>query len=227
MRVLYVEDSRHLQKPVVKALKASGYAVDAAADGEDGLWQAQNHDYDVLVLDIMLPGMSGLEILDTLRAEGNDTPVLFLTAKDTVGDRVNGLRKGADDYLVKPFALEELLARVEALSRRRYQKRTPKITIADLELNSAARIATRGGSPVDLAPRQFSLLEYLMLRKGQVVSRTEIEEHIYDDLISPMSNVIDSAVCALRKAISVSTKSKPLIHTSRGHGYIMEERNGS
>ena len=227
MRVLYVEDSQHLQKPVMKALKASGYAVDAASDGEAGLWQAQSHDYDVLVLDIMLPGLSGLEILDALRSENNDTPILILTAKDTVGDRVNGLRKGADDYLVKPFALEELLARVEALSRRRYQKRTPKIAIADLELDSSARTAIRSGRPLDLAPRQFSLLEYLMLREGQVVSRTEIEEHIYDDLISPMSNVIDSAVCALRKSISVSPRSKPLIHTSRGHGYIMEERNGS
>jgi len=227
MRVLYVEDSQHLQKPVVKALKASGYAVDAAADGEDGLWQAQDHEYDVIVLDIMLPGMSGLEILETLRKEDNDTPVLFLTAKDTIGDRVNGLRRGADDYLVKPFALDELLARVEALSRRRYQRGTPNVSIADLELDSTRKTVKRSGSAIELAPRQFSLLEYLMLREGQVVSRTEIEEHIYDDLISPMSNVIDSAVCALRKTISVSPKSKPLIHTSRGHGYIMEERMGS
>lgn len=227
MRVLYVEDSQHLQKPVVKALKASGYAVDAASDGDDGLWQAQNHDYDVIVLDIMLPGMSGLEILKTLRNEEDDTPVLFLTAKDTIGDRVNGLRRGADDYLVKPFALDELLARVEVLSRRRYQRGTSKVRIADLELDSTRKTVTRSDTPIELAPRQFSLLEYLMLREGQVVSRTEIEEHIYDDLISPMSNVIDSAVCALRKTISVTPKSKPLIHTSRGHGYIMEERNGS
>lgn len=224
MRVLLVEDSERLRKSLTTALKASGYAVDAEADGEEGLWLAKTHDYDVLVLDIMLPGLDGLELLDTLRRDGNETPVLFLTARDTVEDRVRGLRQGADDYLVKPFALEELLARVETLTRRRYQKRTSSVTVGDLELDSAAKTVKRDGMPVSLAAREFALLEYLMLRAGQVVSRTEIEEHIYDDLVSPMSNVVDSAVCALRKRIAVRADSAPLIHTRRGQGYVLEDR---
>jgi DNA-binding response OmpR family regulator len=224
MRVLLVEDSESLRRSLTTALKASGYAVDGAADGEEGLWLAQTHDYDVLVLDIMLPGMDGLQILDELRGGGNETPVLFLTARDTVEDRVRGLRQGADDYLVKPFALEELLARVETLTRRRYQRRTPTVTVADLVLDSAAKTVERAGVPIQLAAREFALLEYLMLRTGQVVSRTEIEEHIYDDLVSPMSNVVDSAVCALRKQIAVGADSVPLIHTRRGQGYVLEER---
>lgn len=225
MRVLYVEDSRHLQTPVVKALKASGYAVDSTTQGDEGHWMAQTHDYDVMILDIMLPGMSGLDILQRIRKEGKDTPVLFLTAKDSIEDRVNGLKKGADDYLVKPFALEELLARVESLGRRRYEHRTVEIEVDDLVVDTARKTVMRGGVPVDLAAKQYALLEYLMLRRGRVVSRTEIEEHIYDDLESPMSNVIDSAVCALRKSIDVSGESRPLIHTKRGHGYILESRD--
>ena len=224
MRVLVVEDSERLRKSLTMALKASGYAVDAEADGEEALWLARSHDYDVLVMDIMLPGIDGLEILDTLRKEENQTPVLLLTARDTVEDRVHGLRRGADDYLVKPFALEELLARVETLTRRRYQRRTPKVVVSDLELDPAAKSVARAGVPVSLAAREFALLEYLMLRAGQVVSRTEIEEHIYDDLVSPMSNVVDSAICALRKRIAVGPGSIPLIHTRRGQGYVLEAR---
>ena len=225
MRILFVEDSPRLQKSVTTALKASGYAVDATGDGEDGLWLGKTHDYDVMILDIMLPGMSGLEILEQLRKEGNETPVLFLTAKDTVEDRVHGLRQGADDYLVKPFALEELLARVETLTRRTYQKRTSDVIVADLELDSAAKTVQRAGKSIPLAAREFALLEYLMLRKGQVVSRTEIEEHIYDDMVSPMSNVVDSAICSLRKCIAVDSDSVPLIHTRRGQGYVLEDRS--
>ncbi len=225
MRILFVEDSPRLQKSVTTALKASGYAVDATGDGEDGLWLGNTHDYDVMILDIMLPGMSGLEILEQLRKEGNETPVLFLTAKDTVEDRVHGLRQGADDYLVKPFALEELLARVETLTRRTYQKRTSDVIVADLELDSAAKTVQRAGKSIPLAAREFALLEYLMLRKGQVVSRTEIEEHIYDDMVSPMSNVVDSAICSLRKCIAVDSDSVPLIHTRRGQGYVLEDRS--
>lgn len=178
MRILFVEDSTLLRKPVVKALKASGYAVDAAGDGEEGWWLAQAHDYDVIILDIMLPKLDGGEILRRLRAAGKDTPVLFLTAKDAIEDRVAGLRLGADDYLVKSFAIEELIARVEALGRRKYAKRSPKLAVADLELDQSAKTVRRGGCDVGLAPQLFALLEYLLLRKGQVVSRTEIEEHI-------------------------------------------------
>ena len=225
MRVLFVEDSKHLRKPVIKALKASGYAADDAADGEEGLWMAQNHDFDVIILDLMLPKMDGLTVLTKLREGGVNTPVLILSAKDSIEDRIHGLRTGADDYLVKPFAIDELLARVETLSRRTYEKRSSKVQIADLVLDSATKTATRAGQLLDLPPQQFGLLEYLMLRAGQVVSRSEIEEHIYDSNATVMSNVIDSAMNRLRKAISVGEVSKPLIHTRRGHGYIMEERD--
>ncbi len=223
MRILFVEDSAALRKPVVKALKASGFAVDATGDGEEGWWIARERDYDVIILDIMLPGLDGHEILKRLREAGNETPVLFLTAKDAIGDRVAGLRLGADDYLVKSFAIEELLGRVEALGRRKYQKRSPKLTVADLVLDSAAKKVTRAGQELSLPPQLFALLEFLMLREGRVVSRTEIEEHIYDETVSPMSNVVDTAVCALRKAIAISEDSAPLIHTRRGMGYVLEE----
>jgi len=223
MRIILVEDSAPLRKPVVKALKASGYAVDATGDGAEGWQMVQDHDYDVIILDIMLPGMDGREILRRMRAAGNETPVLFLTAKDAIEDRVTGLRLGADDYLVKSFAIEELLARVEVLGRRKYARSSPKLVIADLELDSATKTVRRGGQELKLAPQLFALLEYLLLRRGHVVSRTEIEEHIYDELVSPMSNVVDTAVCALRRAITISDRSVPLIHTRRGMGYIVEE----
>lgn len=223
MRILFVEDSEPIRKPVVKALKASGYAVDAAEDGGEGWQLAQDHDYDVIILDIMLPGMDGREILRRIRAVGNDTPVLFLTAKDAIEERVAGLRLGTDDYLTKSFAIEELLARVEALGRRKYAKPSPLLVAADLELDQAAKTVRRSGRELSLTPQLFALLEYLLLRKGQVVSRTEIEEHIYDEQVSPMSNVVDTAICALRRAITISDKSVPLIHTRRGMGYVIHE----
>ncbi len=224
MRVLLVEDSRRLRETIVMALKQSGYAVDATEDGDEGLWMAQTHNYDAAILDIMLPGLDGVSILKRLRAEENKTPVMFLTAKDTIEDRVNGLRTGADDYLVKPFALEELLARVEALCRRSYQEAAPVTQVGDLKLDTSAKRASRAGIDLDLTAREFALLEHLMLKQGKVVTRTDIEEHIYDDIVTPMSNVVDSAICALRKKIVVPNSDKPLIHTRRGQGYVMEER---
>lgn len=224
MRLLLIEDSGHLRKPLIQAFKASGYAVDTADNGEDGLWTAQTYDFDVIILDLMLPRLDGLSVLARLREEGDQTPVLILSAKDSVEDRITGLQRGADDYLIKPFALEELLARVEVLSRRGYQNRNPLLKVADLELDTVKKKAKRLGSELDLAPKQYALLEYLMLRTGQVVSRTEIEQHIYDSNARVMSNVIDSAVSGLRKAITVDENSKPLIHTRRGHGYILEEK---
>ncbi|MEM9282288.1 MAG: response regulator transcription factor [Verrucomicrobiota bacterium] len=224
MRLLLVEDSRRLRETIALALKQSGYAVDATGDGEEGLWMAQTHPYDAAILDIMLPGLDGVTILQRLRAEKNKTPVMFLTAKDTIQDRVHGLRTGADDYLVKPFALEELLARVEALCRRSYQEAAPVVQVADIKLDTSAKRATRSGTALDLTAREFALLEHLMLKNGKVVSRTEIEQHIYDDVVSPMSNVVDSAICALRKKIVVPGSKLPLIHTKRGQGYLMEER---
>jgi len=223
MRLLLVEDSAPLRQPVVKALKASGYAVDATGDGAEGWEMTKDHDYDVIILDIMLPGMDGREILRRMRAAGNETPVLFLTAKDAIADRVAGLRLGADDYLTKSFAIEELLARVEALGRRKYARHSPRLVVGDLELDQAAKTVRRSGCDLTLPPQLFALLEYLLLRKGQVVSRTEIEEHIYDELVSPMSNVVDTAVCALRRAIAITDQSAPIIHTRRGMGYVILE----
>ena len=222
MRIILVEDSSRLRDAVAKGLRESGYAVDATGDGNDGLWMAQENSYDVLLLDIMLPGMDGLTILEKIRDGGNQTPVLFLTAKDTIADRVKGLQRGADDYLIKPFALEELLARIDALCRRSYQQPSPKVSIDDLEIDTSAKMASRGGIRLDLTAREYALLEYLMMRQGAVISRTEIEEHIYDELVSPMSNVVDSAICNLRRKIATSESSSPLIHTRRGQGYVLE-----
>jgi two-component system copper resistance phosphate regulon response regulator CusR len=223
MRILLVEDSALIRNPVTKALKASGYAVDATGDGKEGWQMVQDHDYDVIILDIMLPGLDGREILRRLRVAGNETPVLFLTAKEAIEDRVAGLKLGADDYLTKTFAIEELLARVEVLGRRKYAKRSHILVAGDLELDQAAKIVRRGGHELNLKPQLFALLEYLLLRKGQVVSRTEIEEHIYDEQVSPMSNVVDAAVCTLRRAITISDKSAPIIYTRRGMGYVIHK----
>ena len=171
----------------------------------------------------MLPGLDGLGVLQRLREQGKLTHILLLTAKDTVNDRVRGLQMGADDYLVKPFALEELLARVQALCRRTYGRKAPRIQVADLEIDLHKKTATRSGRTIDLGPREYALLEYLALRRGDVVTRTEIEEHIYDGQADPMSNVVDSAICVLRKKIA-SPNSSALIHTRRGLGYVLEAK---
>jgi DNA-binding response OmpR family regulator len=222
MRVLVVEDSVRLQRNLVAALRHTGYAVDAAADGEEGLWLAESNDYDAIVLDIMLPKRDGLDVLRTLRQRGRPAHILLLTARDTVADRVNGLQAGADDYLVKPFALEELLARVQALCRRAYGTKQPRLTVADLEIDTLARTAHRAGRPADLTAREYLLLEYLARRRGEVVSRSDIEAHIYDGQVDPMSNVVDSAICTLRKKIAIPAGAAPLIHTRRGLGYVLE-----
>jgi DNA-binding response OmpR family regulator len=222
MRLLIVEDSARLQRTLVTALRRSGYAVDAAGDGEEGLWLAQSNEYDVIVLDIMLPKRDGLSLLAELRRCGSGVHVLLLTARDTVADRVQGLRAGADDYLIKPFALDELLARVQALCRRAYGAKQPRLQIADLEIDPLARSAVRGGQRIELTAREYLLLEYLAHRRGEVVSRSEIEAHIYDGQVDPMSNVVDSAICTLRKKISAGSAA-PLIHTRRGLGYVLDE----
>ncbi|MSR64904.1 MAG: response regulator transcription factor [Verrucomicrobiae bacterium] len=223
MRVLFIEDSTRLQTSVGSGLRKAGYAVDVIGDGEEGLWLAESNDYDVIILDLMLPGLDGLSLLGRLRAKEKTTHVLILTAKDTVEDRVRGLQKGADDYLVKPFALEELLARVQALCRRSYQRKNPRIVIGDLQIDTAARAVTRNDKPIELTPREFMLLEYLALRRGEVVSRTEIETHIYSDSSELMSNAVDSAICTLRSKIS-PPGAAPLIHTRRGMGYVLESK---
>jgi DNA-binding response OmpR family regulator len=224
MRLLLIEDSIRLRTSIGRGLHKAGYAVDSSGDGEEGLWLAQSNQYDAIVLDLMLPNLDGLSLLRSLRAKQNGTHVLILTAKDTVENRVNGLQAGADDYLIKPFAFEELLARVQALCRRSYQRKNPKIAISDLEIDTAARLLLRQGKTIELTPREFMLLEYLALRRGQVVSRTQIEAHIYSDDADLMSNTVDSAICILRKKISPAG-TRPLIHTRRGMGYIIEKES--
>jgi DNA-binding response OmpR family regulator len=220
MRILVIEDSERLRRSLAIGLRKSGYAVDLAADGAQGLWSAQSNAYDVIILDLMLPEVDGLTILQTLRRKEIDSQVLILTAKDSVEDRVRGLRLGADDYLVKPFAFDELLARIEVLTRRRHGIKSPQIVIGDLELDTAARTVRRGTEVIELPPREYALLEYLALRKGQVVSRTEIEQHIYDEHVEPASNVIDAAVYALRRKIDPAD-GPSVICTRRGMGYTL------
>ncbi len=222
MRVLFVEDSKRLQDYVAEGLRQAGFAVDVAGDGEEGLWAAESAEYDAIILDIMLPKLDGLSLLEKLRAQGITTHVLMLTAKDTVEDRVKGLTKGADDYLIKPFAFEELLARVHTLTRRSYGVKSSLITVGELLINTAQRTVLREGKELPLKPREYCLLEYLAFQKGKVVSRTDIEHHIYDERVEPMSNVVDSAICQLRKKIDTPSQAS-VIQTKRGMGYVMVE----
>jgi DNA-binding response OmpR family regulator len=221
VRILVVEDYLPLQRAVAKGLREAGYAVDVTGDGEEGLWFATTNEYDLVVLDLMLPKVDGLTILRRLRAAGRPSHVLILTAKDGVADRVKGLNQGADDYLVKPFAFEELLARVRALSRRAYCAKNPLIHIGDLRIDTPAQRVWRGKEEVVLTPREYALLEYLAVRVGQVVTRTDIWEHIYEFNSEADSNVVDVYIGYLRRKLE--RPDKPLlIHTVRGRGYRLE-----
>jgi DNA-binding response OmpR family regulator len=222
MKLLLIEDYEPLRKSVARGLREAGFAVDASGDGEEGLWYARTGDYDVIVLDLMLPKIDGLTILQQLRRQGNPVHILILTAKDTVADRVQGLNLGADDYLVKPFALEELLARVGALVRRKYAAKSPVIQVADLEIDRTSRAVRRAGRTIDLTAREYALLEFLALRVGQVVTRSEIWEHLYDFAAEPNSNVIDVYVACLRRKLEKDAQPR-LIHTRRGLGYLFGE----
>ncbi len=217
MRALVVEDYSPVRIAVTEGLVEHGFAVDSAADGEEGLWLAESNPYDVVVLDIMLPKLDGLGLLKRLRAKGSQVAVLLLTARDTVEDRVRGLDLGADDYLVKPFAFAELVARVRALVRRRYDTRAPTIVIDDLAVDTAKRLVRRGDELITLSAREYALLEYLALRAGELVTRTDIWEHVYDFNSDAHSNVVDVYVGYLRKKLGAP----PLIHTRRGHGYVL------
>jgi DNA-binding response OmpR family regulator len=221
MRVLLIEDSERLQRSVATGLRKAGYAVDVSGDGNEGLWYARSNAYDVIVLDLMLPGLDGLTLLRRLRQSGRDAHVLILTAKDTVEDRVVGLRAGADDYLIKPFAFDELLARVQALARRQHWVKNPQVTIGGLRIDTSARTVWRGERQIELSAREYAVLEYLLLRQGQVVTRPEIEQHVYDERAELMSNVVDAAVYSLRKKIDVPGEPS-LIQTRRGIGYVMQ-----
>ncbi len=220
MRVLVVEDYQVLREALAQGLREAGYAVDAAGDGQEGLWYAQTNDYDVIVLDLMLPKVDGWTILKRLRQKNHHTAVLILTARDATDDRVRGLDEGADDYLVKPFAFAELLARVRALVRRRYEAGGAVLRVADLEIDTAARRVRRGGRDIALSAGEYAVLELLALRTGQVVSRTDMWEHLYDFNATADSNVVDVFVARLRKQIERDTLPR-LIHTRRGQGYLL------
>ncbi|MCB9892932.1 MAG: response regulator transcription factor [Planctomycetes bacterium] len=221
MRVLVIEDYKPLRESLKQALSEEGFAVDASGDGTEGLWYATSNPYDVVILDLMLPGIGGLEILQQMRAKEVGTNVLILTARDAVADRVQGLDAGADDYLVKPFSMDELMSRVRALVRRSYGRKDPVIRIGDVEVDTANRSVRRDGQHIDLTAREYALLEYLAMREGEVVSRTEIWEHVYDFHSDATSNVVDVYIGYLRKKLD-DGKHK-LIHTRRGQGYVLRE----
>jgi len=220
MRILLIEDYLPLQKSLAKGLREADFAVDVSGDGQEGLWYAMSNDYDVIILDLMLPKLDGLSVLKQLRAKNKDNHVLILTAKDTIDDRIKGLDLGADDYLVKPFAFEELLARLRALVRRRYEHKCPDINIADLHIDTASRRVWLGDDEIILTSREYMLLEYLARRAGQVVSRSDIWEHIYEFNSEASSNVVDVYIGYLRKKIEKESM-PPLLRTIRGQGYIL------
>lgn len=222
MRVLVVEDYAPLQASLAKGLREAGFAVDLAGDGEVGLWHALDEDYDAIVLDLMLPKLSGLTLLKRLRDEGKQTHVLILTARDAIEDRVKGLEAGADDYLVKPFAFEELLARVNALVRRRYAAKSPAVRIGDLEIDRSNQRVKRGPRAIELTAKQYALLELLALRAGEVVPRGDIWNHLYAFEDEPNSNLLEVYVGQLRRKLESEGESR-LIHTRRGVGYMLEE----
>jgi len=221
MYILVVEDERRLAQVVRKVLEEEGHTVDVATDGEEGLAMAMDSSHDVIVLDILLPGIDGFEVCRRLRAGRVDTPVLLLTALDGVEDRVRGLDAGADDYLPKPFAFQELLARLRALGRRRVQARDPdQLETASLVLDLRRRRAVRDGRAIDLSPKEFALLEFLMRNQGRVVTRTQILDHVWGYDYSPDSNLVDVYVTYLRRKIDRGHQRK-LIRTVRGAGYAV------
>ncbi len=226
MRILLAEDERDLNRIIAKKLTADGYSVDCCFDGAEALDYAASADYDVMVLDIMMPKLDGLAVLRTLRQRGDATPVLLLTARDAVADRVKGLDSGANDYLVKPFSLEELAARLRALTRTRYGQASAALTVADLTLDSASHTVTRGGRPITLSAKEFQLLEYLMHNQGRVLSREQIENHIWNFDYEGGTNVVDVYISYLRKKIDGGQAVK-LIHTVRSRGYVLKEGDPS
>lgn len=222
MRLLIVEDEIYLRDIIRKRLLKARYSVDACGNGREALDYLAASPYDVVILDIMLPGMSGIEVLKTIRREGNHVPVLFLTAKDGIEDRVEGLDCGADDYLVKPFAFEELLARIRVLLRRRSEMPTDELTLEDLVVDVRSHQVMRGGRVIELSGKEFAMLEYLMRNQGRVLSREQIEQHVWDFDYEGGSNMVDVYIRYLRKKLDEGCEKK-LIHTVRGAGYVMRE----
>lgn len=220
MRILVIEDDRKVASFLERGLREEGYSVDVAHDGEDGRLKAHVHDYDLLLLDVMLPGVSGLEVVRDIRQREKATPVLMLTARDSEGDVVTGLDAGADDYLTKPFGFDELLARVRALLRRRGPGRPDRLIYRDVELDRLKHEAVRAGSRLDLTPKEFRLLEFFLLNPERVVRRTELLEKVWDLTFDPMSNVVDVHVGHLRRKLRHASPD-PLLQTVRGVGYIL------
>lgn len=226
MRILLVEDEPSAANVLAKGLRENKYAVDIASDGEAALYQASVNEYDIIILDIMLPKLDGFEVCKTLRNNKLTTPILMLTARDSISDRVKGLDVGADDYLTKPFALVELLARVRALLRRTPVLRSEIIQIEDLVINTRAQTVIRGGSVIDLTAKEYSLLEFLAQHLDEVVDRNAISEHVWDEHFDPFSNLIEVYIQRLRKKIDGKAPKTLLIHTRRGKGYILSAKEG-
>jgi DNA-binding response OmpR family regulator len=225
MRILLVEDEKDLADIVKQGLEEEGYVVDVANDGEEGMYMAENFPGDVIILDIMLPKVDGLTILSNIRRKGVATPVLLLTARDALLDKIKGLDTGADDYLTKPFVFGELLARVRSLLRRKGEVKEAVIHIDDLDINTASHQVKRGGNDIQLSAREYALLEYLAYNKNKVLSRTDIVEHIYHEDTDMDSNVVDVYINYLRNKVDKGFETK-LIHTVRGAGYILKDEKG-
>jgi DNA-binding response OmpR family regulator len=220
MRLLLVEDDARIARFVAKGLREQAYAVDVATNGDDALYQAAINTYDLIVLDVMIPGRDGFAVCRELRSAGQKIPILMLTAKDAVEDRIAGLDFGADDYLTKPFEFRELLARLRALLRRSGELRPPRIAVADLVLDTAARSVSRAGADVPMTTKEYALLEYLARNLGRVVGRAEIAEHVWEETFDPFSNLIEVYVNRLRRKIDAG-RATPLLQTRRGAGYIL------
>ncbi len=222
MRLLVAEDERSLNRVITKRLEKEGYSVDSCFNGEDALSYVEMGEFDAVIMDIMMPKMSGVEVLKAMRSSHNDTPVIFLTAKDSIADRVAGLDAGAEDYLVKPFAFEELLARIRVMIRKHAGHNTNIFTAGDLILDTARREVKRGGVTINLSAREYDILEYLLYNKGIILSREKIENHVWNFDYSGGTNVVDVYIRYLRKKIDDGHDRK-LIHTVRGAGYVLKE----
>src|SRR5271157_273902 len=220
MRLLLVEDDARIARFVAKGLREESYAVDVVGNGNDAVYQAEINDYDVVILDVMIPGMDGFATCRAIRAKGKRTPILMLTARDGVEDRITGLDSGADDYLTKPFEFGELLARLRALLRRPRDVRSPKIVVGDLVLDTAAQTVKRGNRTISLTTKEYALLEFLARNAGRVIGRAEIAEHVWDESFDPFSNLIEVYVNRLRRKIDEGS-AKPLLQTRRGSGYVL------
>jgi two-component system OmpR family response regulator len=225
VRLLLIEDDEKIAAFIVKGLKEAGFTTDHVLDGVTGLGLALNEDYDGAIIDIMLPGLDGLSVIETLRKRGINLPVIILSARRSVDDRIRGLQQGGDDYLTKPFAFSELLARIQALLRRASNTtETTTLTVEDLSIDLLARTVTRSGKTINLQPKEFSLLEYLMRNTGRVASKTMIMERVWDYNFDPQTNVVEARICRLRDKIDKNFD-VPLIHTVRGLGYVLKKEH--